>query len=55
MQKYRHQSDEISQNLEMYIPMEDNIKVQTLKLENNGLKKKKTKTCVLYKTSVRRR
>ena len=41
--KYRHQSDEISQNLEMYIPMEDNIKVQTLKLENNGLKKKKLK------------
>ena len=27
----------------MYIPMEDNIKVQTLKLENNGLKKKKLK------------
>ena len=25
----------------MYIPMEDNIKVQNLKLENNGLKKKK--------------
>ena len=41
--KYRHQSDEISQNLEMYISMEDNIKVQTLKLENNGLKKKKLK------------
>ena len=49
--KYRHQSDEISQNLEMYIPMEDNIKVQTLKLENNGLKKKKLKL-VYYIKSV---
>ena len=41
--KYCHQSDEISQNLDIYIPMEDNIKVQILKLENNGLKKKKLK------------
>lgn len=41
--KYNHQSDEINQNLEIYIPIEDNLKVQKLRLENNGLKKKKIK------------
>lgn len=38
--KYQHQSNEIAQTLNMYIPMEDNLKVQVLKLENHGLKRK---------------
>lgn len=41
--KYQHQSNEIAQTLNMYIPMEDNLKVQVLKLENHGLKKKRIK------------
>lgn len=41
--KYQHNSKGLTQKLEMFVPLEDNIKVQILNLENNELKKKKVK------------
>ncbi len=41
--KYLHNSKGLTQKLDMFIPMNDNIKLQILRLENNELKKKKVK------------
>lgn len=41
--KYQHNSKGLTQKLEMFVPLEDNLKVQILNLENNELKKKKVK------------
>ncbi len=41
--KYMHTSNGLTQKLDMFVPMEDSVKIQTLKLENNELKKKKVK------------
>ena len=41
--KYKHNSKGMTQKLDMFVPMEDNLKVQVLSLENNELHKKKYK------------
>ena len=41
--KYNHTSKGLAQKLDVFVPTEDNIKVQILQLENNDLKKKKIK------------
>ncbi len=41
--KYKHASKGITQKLDVFVPMEDNIKVQAIQLENNELHKKKYK------------
>ncbi len=41
--KYMHHSKGLSQKLDMFIPLNDMVKIQILKLENNELKKKKIK------------
>ena len=44
--KFIHKSDEIDQELEVFVPKEDSVKIQILKLKNMALNKKKLK--VLY-------
>ena len=44
--KYIHKSDEIEQELEMFVPKEDSIKIGILKLKNMSLSRKKLK--ILY-------
>ncbi len=41
--KYMHTSKGLTQKLDMFVPINDSIKVQILRLENNDLKKKKIK------------
>ena len=41
--KYLHHSKGLTQRLEMFVPMDDPVKMQILNLENNELKKKKLK------------
>ena len=41
--KYCHNSKGLTQKLDMFIPLKDNVKVQILQLENNELKKKRIK------------
>ena len=41
--KYMHTSKGLTQKLDMFVPINDPIKVQILRLENNDLKKKKIK------------
>ena len=41
--KYQHSSKEFSEEVEMFVPMEQPVKVQILKINNNELKKKKVK------------
>lgn len=41
--KYKHNSKGLTQKLDMFVPMDDPLKVQILKLENNTLKKQKIK------------
>ena len=41
--KYKHNSKGMTQKLDMFVPMSDNLKVQVLQLENNELHKKKYK------------
>ncbi|MCI9245900.1 MAG: hypothetical protein HFJ30_01945 [Clostridia bacterium] len=41
--KYKHASKGITQKVDVFVPMEDNIKVQAIRLENNELHKKKYK------------
>lgn len=41
--KYEHKKKGLSQKLDIFIPMDDNVKVQVLKLQNDELKKKKIK------------
>ena len=44
--KYIHKSDEIEQELEMFVPKEDSVKIGILKLKNMSLSRKKLK--ILY-------
>lgn len=41
--KYIHKSDGLEQELEIFVPKEDGIKVQILKLKNTTLNRKKIK------------
>ena len=41
--KYIHKSDEIEQELKAYVPNEDSIKIEILKLKNLGVNRKKLK------------
>jgi len=41
--KYSHQSEGINQNLNMFVPLDESVKIQLLQLENNEPKKKKLK------------
>lgn len=41
--KYKHEVKGMTQKLDIFVPMEDNLKVQILQLENNELHKKKYK------------
>ena len=41
--KYKHEVKGMTQKLDIFVPMEDNLKVQVLQLENNELHKKKYK------------
>ena len=47
-----HTSNGILQELKMFVPKEDSIKVQILHLENKACKKKGNKTNILCKTSI---
>ena len=53
--KFIHKSDEIDQELEVFVPKEDSVKIQILKLKNMALNKKKIKSFILYEASFRRR
>ncbi len=48
--KYIHSSDEIMQELEVFIPQEDSVKINILTLKNNAPKKKKLKIVYYIKT-----
>ncbi len=41
--KYKHANKGITQKLDVFVPMKDNVKVQMIQLENNELHKKKYK------------
>lgn len=49
--KYIHKSDGIEQELEVFVPKEDSVKIQILKLKNMNLNRKKLKI-VYYMKSV---
>ena len=52
--KYIHKCNGIEQELKVFVPQEDSVKVQILKLKNMNLSKK-AKDNLLYETSSRRR
>ncbi len=47
--KYKHSSKGMTQKLDVFVPMEDNIKIQVMQLENNELHKKKYKVVYYVK------
>lgn len=50
--KYIHKSDDLEQELEVFVPKEDSIKVQILTLKNTSIKRKKIKLIYYAKPTI---
>lgn len=50
--KFIHKSDEIKQELEVYVPKEESLKVSILRLKNESINKKKLKLYYYIKTII---